>query len=247
MPGISAAVASRKTIGPPITLTKPCGETNDVPSRRASQGRLLWLDHARVALPAFVLQRELLERDVGRVGIEIAERNIVGRPAAIDLVGVHDLPGFIEQLYDDVLAEVRQRHLRPEAGAQFPNLVGPGFELGIVRHAALERNGVELGAAGRFVRGARAAALAMLDDLRRPAQRAHLGDARHVAAVPLHAEFELFVRVDPSRIDGELDHDALRAPQLERDGFSSNRHPALSYSWSMIFSENRYPLFGIML
>jgi hypothetical protein len=34
---------------------------------------------------------------------------------------------------------------------------------------------------------------------------------------------------------------------LERDDFSSNRHPALAYCWSMIFSENRYPLFGIML
>jgi hypothetical protein len=36
-------------------------------------------------------------------------------------------------------------------------------------------------------------------------------------------------------------------PSLERDDFSSNRHPALAYCWSMIFSENRYPLFGIML
>src|SRR5215211_7192118 len=34
---------------------------------------------------------------------------------------------------------------------------------------------------------------------------------------------------------------------LERDDFSSNRHPALGYCWNMIFSENRYPLFGIML
>src|SRR5262249_4433003 len=34
---------------------------------------------------------------------------------------------------------------------------------------------------------------------------------------------------------------------LERDDFSSNRHHALTYSWSMIFSENRFPLFGIML
>jgi hypothetical protein len=33
----------------------------------------------------------------------------------------------------------------------------------------------------------------------------------------------------------------------KRDGFSSNRHPALGYFWSMMFSENRYPLFGIML
>ena len=34
---------------------------------------------------------------------------------------------------------------------------------------------------------------------------------------------------------------------LERDDFSSNRHPAPAYCWSMIFSENRFPLFGIML
>ena len=34
---------------------------------------------------------------------------------------------------------------------------------------------------------------------------------------------------------------------LERDDFSSNRHLALAYCLSMIFSENRFPLFGIML
>ncbi len=40
----------------------------------------------------------------------------------------------------------------------------------------------------------------------------------------------------------------LRAlSRLERDDFSSNRHPALSFCLSMIFSTNRYPLFRIML
>jgi hypothetical protein len=29
--------------------------------------------------------------------------------------------------------------------------------------------------------------------------------------------------------------------------FLRNRRPALAYWWSMIFSENRNPLFGIML
>ena len=33
----------------------------------------------------------------------------------------------------------------------------------------------------------------------------------------------------------------------KRDDFSSNRHHALAYCLSMIFAENRYPLFGIML
>jgi hypothetical protein len=34
---------------------------------------------------------------------------------------------------------------------------------------------------------------------------------------------------------------------LERDDFTLVRHHALDSWWSMIFSENRYPLFGIML
>jgi hypothetical protein len=34
---------------------------------------------------------------------------------------------------------------------------------------------------------------------------------------------------------------------LERDDFSSSRHPALIFWWSMISSENRYPLFRITL
>jgi hypothetical protein len=35
--------------------------------------------------------------------------------------------------------------------------------------------------------------------------------------------------------------------RLERDDFGFARHHALGYWWSMIFSENRYTLFGIML
>jgi len=41
--------------------------------------------------------------------------------------------------------------------------------------------------------------------------------------------------------------DAVTRMALERDCFSSSRDPAPGYCWSMIFSENRYPLFGIML
>ena len=40
---------------------------------------------------------------------------------------------------------------------------------------------------------------------------------------------------------------AREAGGLERDDFSSSRHPALPLCLSMIFSENRFPLFGIML
>jgi hypothetical protein len=44
-----------------------------------------------------------------------------------------------------------------------------------------------------------------------------------------------------------LDGDARHSSTLERDDFSSNRHHALAFCLSMIFSENRWPLFGIML
>jgi len=37
------------------------------------------------------------------------------------------------------------------------------------------------------------------------------------------------------------------AEGLHQDDVSLNRHPALTFCCSMIFSENRFPLFGIML
>jgi hypothetical protein len=40
---------------------------------------------------------------------------------------------------------------------------------------------------------------------------------------------------------------SVSAVALEQDDFSSIHHPALSVCSSMIFSENRFPLFGIML
>ena len=49
-----------------------------------------------------------------------------------------------------------------------------------------------------------------------------------------------------SRVRAEVVANVKPAP-LKRDDLSSNRHPALAYCPRMIFSENRYPLFGIML
>src|SRR5262245_12816506 len=77
------------------------------------------------------------------------------------------------------------------------------------------------------------------------------GRAGHGLEAPVPAEkLCCFVAVDHSH--GATPSDCRlqrrrRGCGLERDDFSSNRHLALSYAWSMIFSENRYPLFGIML
>jgi hypothetical protein len=54
----------------------------------------------------------------------------------------------------------------------------------------------------------------------------------------------------PDRIaqsGAKLQRDRNLRSRLKRNGFWSIRHFALSFYWSMIFSENRYPLFGIML
>jgi hypothetical protein len=53
------------------------------------------------------------------------------------------------------------------------------------------------------------AALPVLDDLRRSLEGADLTDACDVAAVPLDAEHEFLVRVEPLCVDRELGHHAL--------------------------------------
>ena len=59
---------------------------------------------------------------------------------------------------------------------------------------------------GRLARRRRVAALAVLDDLGGALERADLADAGDVAAVPLHAELEVLVRIEALRVDGELGH-----------------------------------------
>jgi hypothetical protein len=54
-----------------------------------------------------------------------------------------------------------------------------------------------------------------------------------------------FTRPGRSRFNGGCTH--RRDPALKRNDFRLNRHSALACCLSMIFSENRYPLFGIML
>src|SRR5262249_12787112 len=138
-------------------------------------------------------------------------RLVLGDPRAVDLVGDRELAGLVVQLDDQVLAEVLQRDLRAEPRAEAPDLVRPALELDVVRDAALERDRVASRAPWRAVHGGGIGALAVLDHLRRALQRRDLADAGDVAAVPLHAELEVRVGVEPSGVHGELGHGA---PQL---------------------------------
>src|SRR5262249_45946109 len=101
---------------------------------------------------------------------------------------------------------VRERDLRAEARAEIPDLVRPLLELRVVGDAPLQRDRIEFGPAGGLARRARVAAFAVLHQFRRPLQRADLADAGHVAAVPLDAELEVLVRIEPGGVHTELRH-----------------------------------------
>ena len=67
--------------------------------------------------------------------------NVQPRSTGQVLIGSsRELAGFVVELEDDVLAEVRERHLEAQPRAVVPHLVGPLLEVAIVGHAALERD-----------------------------------------------------------------------------------------------------------
>ena len=105
-----------------------------------AQRRLGRLGDAGVALPAFVLELDMLDGDGVGVGVEIRQRLIFGDPAAVDLVGDHQLAGLVVEFEVDVLAEIGQRDLRAEPGAEVPHQAGPVVEGHVLGEAALERD-----------------------------------------------------------------------------------------------------------
>src|SRR5262249_10829211 len=155
--------------------------------KRSGQHRLARLGHFDVALPALVFELDVLDRNRVRVGVEIGRGLVLGHPAAEHLVRERELPGFVVDLDDDVLAEILERDFRAEAAAEIPDLVRPGLEFRIVRDAAFDRDRVVLGATGRFAARTRVAAFAVLDHFGGAFEPADLADAGDVAPVPLHA------------------------------------------------------------
>ena len=72
------------------------------------------LGHRGIAFPALVFEHELLDGDVGAIGVERRQRLVEGRPAAIDFIGEHELSRLVVELEVDVLAKVGERNLAPE-------------------------------------------------------------------------------------------------------------------------------------
>src|SRR5690348_540267 len=152
-----------------------------LPSRLAGgivEGQLRWLSDSLIPDPALVFELDVLDGHGIRVGIEIGQRLILRHPAPEDVVGDDLLTRFVEDVDQDVLTEVLERYLFaaiPGLGVGIvPHLVRPLLELGVMGNAALERDGLKLGATRRFAGAALVSAVAELNDFGGSLQRADL-------------------------------------------------------------------------
>src|SRR3569833_1563593 len=177
--------------------------------RRLGEAGLAGLGHVVIALPALVLELDVLYRHGVGIRIEIGQGLKLGDPAAIDFISHRELAGLVVDLEDDLFAEGFQRYLAAEARAVVPHLVRPLLELGVVGDAAFQRDRLVFGAPRRFARARGIAAFAMLDDLGAAFERTHFRNARDITAVPFDAEFEVLVWIESLCVDGELGHGLL--------------------------------------
>src|SRR5438477_8621485 len=160
-----------------------------------------------VAFPAFIFQLDVLDSDGIRIGIEVGKYLIFRNPAAVNFVGENELSSLIVELQNDVFPEIFQRNFCAWAGTKLPDVIGPVLEFGIMRNAALKRDRFIFGAARRFAAAAGITSFAMLTDFGRAAQSAYFTYPGNVTAIPLNAEFKVFVRVKTLWVDGKFSHD----------------------------------------
>src|SRR6266487_6270239 len=98
------------------------------------------------------------------VGIQVRKSLVFRDPAAVDFVGDRQLTGLIVHFDDQVLAKILECDLLAQASALQPDFACPLLERVIMGDAALESDGVVLGAPRRFTAAAGIAALAGFQD-----------------------------------------------------------------------------------
>jgi len=146
----------------------------------------------------------MLDSDRIRVGVKVGQDFVFRNPTTIDLISEHELSSLIIKLKNNIFAEVLQRNFRATPGTETPHFVGPVLEFRIVRNTALQRDRRKFAVTWRFTAGAGIASFVMLNNFRCASQSAYFADACNVTAIPLDAEFKVFVRIKTRRIDGKF-------------------------------------------
>ena len=102
-------------VAPPVSFQADASRQLDIgeihallPDHRFELRRLR-LGHADVALPALVLDLDVLDEHRIGIGVEIRRRLIFGNPTAEHVIGDDLLSRLVEHVDDDVLAEIGQR------------------------------------------------------------------------------------------------------------------------------------------
>src|SRR5262249_31673547 len=141
-------------------------------SAKPDQLLLLRVTDGRVALPAFVLQNDLLDRDC--ISIQVGQGYVFGWPAAVDLIARHHLSSLVQKFDLDVLSKILSRQRSCFRIHYRLGPLGPACELRVTSHPALPRDGLKLRAARRFSESARVTALSVFDHFRAPLQCTNL-------------------------------------------------------------------------
>src|SRR5260370_482240 len=112
-------ISHRRTISCPlkVCISQVLYEVGPRGSGWLRIGRLRRLLHGVVALPALVLQLNMLDSDGVVVGIQIRHPLGLGHPAAVVVVGNDQLPGLVIHFKDHILAEILERHLLSQVNA----------------------------------------------------------------------------------------------------------------------------------
>lgn len=167
---------------------------------------LHWFRQQQIPRPAFVFKLDALNGNGVGAGVQIGKSLILRRPAAVHVVRANQLPCFVVEFDQDILPELVQRHFRSQAGAQFPNQVGPVFKGRVFGQSTFHGDGVKLRQPGRLPAGRRIASLAMLNNAGGPNQSRDARDSGNVCAVPFHAKVEVLVGIVAGRIYAEFCH-----------------------------------------
>ena len=131
---------------------------------------LLRFNDRRVALPAFVLQNDLLDRNISCISIQVGQGCVFGRPAAVHPIARHHLSSLVQKLDLDVLSKILQRHFCTQKRTRVTYQLGPIFELRVMRHPAFQYDGLKLREPRRFSGSAWITTLSVFDHFSAPLQ-----------------------------------------------------------------------------